>query len=440
MTAANNIELLTAKEALERYVAYLIECSWCIDTSGTSMRGFQATSNREQALDAFALGFRAWALDNSVRVKPSEYAKFRKTLKQDIIERLPHVLGSSFRPTSERFFISRGAVMANTCIPFSPPVPADMPSDGPTMPAIHHEAFERLFPDATQRKYVIQFLAHLVQRPWERPQFGLIITGVPGCGKSTLALIMRKVLNNQYIWHEGNYSPLFKPFSEVFPNSLFVCPDDAIQGPNTYERLKHATTSDYQEVEIKGQQKTVLREVYARIVIINNHPFKLPSDDRRFFVTDPCEHRKDKEDSAEFFQTYYAWLDQPTIPALLHHWLMNVDLTGFLVGSTTQTAAHARMVDDSMSTIERLVCTYVEDKPIFHEAQLLDYLKARGVQFPKPDDVARTLTTCAGYQRKRRPVPGCERWLHLWTPPGKRTRSLTGAEEEAIRRACGADF
>src|SRR4051812_21728010 len=109
MTAQTPIEELTGKEALKRYVAHLMEESWCIDTSGTSMRGFQATSNREQTADAFAAGFRKWAIQHRVRVNPAEYKSFRKTLKDDVIERLHHVLGTSMRPTSERFFKSRGA-------------------------------------------------------------------------------------------------------------------------------------------------------------------------------------------------------------------------------------------------------------------------------------------------------------------------------------------
>jgi hypothetical protein len=436
-TTKTPTEEISAAEALKRYVAHLISESWCIDTSGSSMRGFQATSNREQTADAFALGFRAWAIQNGVRVVASEYRKFRKTLKEDVIERLPHVLGSSFRPTPERFFKSRGALMANTYIPPAHPKLADY-----TMPEIHWEMLARLFPDEQQRKYVVQYFAHMVKQSHVRPQFGLHITGVPGCGKSTLIDVMRLALGGQYVWHEGNYTPMFKQFSEVLPNNLLVCSDDAVAPPMLYERLKHATTSAYQEVEIKTQQKTVLREVYARIVVINNHALKLPPDDRRFYVPEPCRHKVDKDESDEFFRRYREFLDEPGTPALLHHWLMSVDLTGFLVGSTIQTEAHARMVDDSMSTMERVITAYVEGGPIFHEAQLLDHLKAQGVAFPKPDDVAQTLKTLVGYQHKRRPVRGCTNgaMVWLWSPPAKRSRSLTEQEEEAIRQSCGATF
>jgi hypothetical protein len=437
MTASANIEELSATEALKRYVAHLIAESWCIDMSAYPLKGLQATSDRNCAVEKFAYGFRKWAIANSVRVRLSEYRAFRKTLQADVIERLPHVLGSSFRPTAERFITSRGALLANTYIPHEPAAPAVI-REPPDVTAY----LDRLFPNKADRDHVVRFMAHIVQFPERRPQHGLIITGDPGTGKSSLIEILRLALGNRYVWQENSYAPVFKPFSEVLPNSLVICADDATASRDTYERLKHAITSDYQEVELKGVQKTVLRDVYARMIILSNdtRPVKLGAGDRRFYVTQRCVHPVSPEESAEFFAVFRQYLDKGTTPSELYHWLKTVPLDGFLVGSTPQTAAHAQMVEEGISTLERLVRDYVEDQPIFHEAQLLAHLKVSGISFPKPDEVARKLSG-AGYHRRRREVSGCAsgKQVQLWTPAGcRRARKLTDKEEEAIRAVLNA--
>lgn len=49
--------------------------------------------------------------------------------------------------------------------------------------ALWHEFMERLFPVENERVYIESFIAHIFQKPSERPTFGLMLTSEHGTGK-----------------------------------------------------------------------------------------------------------------------------------------------------------------------------------------------------------------------------------------------------------------
>jgi hypothetical protein len=287
-------------EAVGLYAKHLAAESWCVDVSGIRPAALHADSNRAACAEYFKIEFADWCDANGLSIASFDSNVVSRSLVDKVMARLPRIFGSSFRPTSEKFFKSRGALLANTYKPVDAPAPADL-----TTPAILQGYLERVLPQKEDRNRVLQFLAHIIQMPQVRPQFGLIMTGEGGTGKSFLVRLVEAALGNRYCWRENSYKPVFKQFSEVLPNNLLVTFDDASASAHTYEDLKHAITSEYQEVEVKGQQKTVSREVYARIIVLSNleKPLRLV-DDRRFYVTEPCVHKVSREESIVLFKKF----------------------------------------------------------------------------------------------------------------------------------------
>ena len=97
------------------------------------------------------------------------------------------------------------------------------------------------------------------------------------------------------------------------------------------------------------------------------------------------------------------------------------------------------MSDASISSLEKYTASYVEDSPIFHEKQIMEYLNREGLSRVRPDDLKLKLLAL-NYIHRRQAVAGVEGMVWLWKPDVKRSRALTDGETAAILLARSADF
>lgn len=435
-------QVLPADEVLKRYAAHLKSQSWCLNSSAPMTMAFHAKSGRSSNLDYFRNTFSVWSRASGIRVRQDEYRGFLDGLRFRLPSHLPNILGSTFRPSPEPFVDFHGAMFANTFVPFTPSKPYDCSAP------LADELLSRLFPDAEERKTVLQWLAHIIQRPMERPQWGLLITGDGGTCKSSLMRLVRAALGGRHFYSKNDYTEAHQRFSQILPDNLIVVFDDAVASASTYERLKETMTREFQQVEIKGQQQPVNREVYARVAIISNHarPIRL-SEDRRFYAPARCVHPVGVEDSQEFGAKLNEWLECSETPAILYHWFTSVDLSDFRSGACKRTDTLILMEGASTPALERYITAFLQERaegsqlPIFHEQGLSEYLTATGLPKSHPDEIARKLTE-QGYEHslRRNPfVQGKKVWL--WQPAGmKRARDLTGAEKDALQRYADPSF
>ena len=227
----------------------------------------------------------------------------------------------------------------------------------------------------------------------------------------------------------------------MLPDNLLVSFDDAPGRPDTYQKLKQAITCTSTQVELKGVQKPVHREVYARILVCSNspRPLRIEEGDRRLYCAEPSKHLESPEETAKFFVAFNEWLETPEAPAILYHFFMDVDLADFTPGSTVKTETHAKMVGLSTSVLENLLFDYVTDKPIFHNATLLKFLEGHGINHADADLLKMKLADL-GYVHKRRPVEGCQKQPWVWQPNCARSRALTKEEAESIALADAQAF
>lgn len=421
---------ITASEAARQYSKYLESKSYCIDESAWPLKALHINSNTDSSIDSFRYDFPAFAKSKGIRVEGS-YSNFLQSLTDRLAYLLPRVKATSFRPEPKKIFINQyGLKCANTYAPFHPVVPEVF-----VMPAILEDYLSRVFMNDQDRKYVTQWLADIVQNPTRRVQWAVVLTGEQGSGKSSIFRLLSAALGGRHIWDHNQYAPAFEKFSEVLPDNLLVSFDDAPAARDTYQKLKQNITRATMPVQLKGIQKQVSRDVYARILICSNspRPLVIEQGDRRLYVAEPSQHKESEEETAEFFVGFNELLEQPDTPAIIYHWLKSIDLSDFVHGSTIKTETHEKMVGLSSSVLETLLAEYVAELPIFHDKNLQEYLTDNGCKNANADLIKMKMASL-NYEQKRRTIAGCgDKQQNLWSPICKRARALTRQEAELIK-------
>lgn len=450
------------KQIRRDFIAHLSR-KYVIDESGNYPRAISA-SGRRQNLSSLTFEFSPWARENyDRRIVDDEFKPFMTGLESAIRGGLARVCGISFKPVNERSFVdSKGDVLLNTYLPYAP----ERPDNYAEAKAFLDEYAARLFhQNGEDKKHVLQFFADIVQNPTRRPQWGIMMRGRTGTGKSSLISLVKVAFGGRYVWSENDYAPAFKQFAEVLPNNMVVCFDDATASKSTYEELKLAITRDTANVEIKGEQTIVEREVYGRVLVLSNshRPFIMSADDRRFYVTEYLDHLHNLEESEAYFEKFTSFWKNPDNAAAIHWWFRDMDLTGFTAHSCVKTEARKQVIAMSTSSADTAIAEFLGGKEIsftdehgaakteipllkevFHEGQLVQFLKDRQID-NMPGDMLRRKLSESGYELKRRTVPGCNngKQIPLWQKivSGKqRNRSLTDEEIAAISDVYNCTF
>jgi hypothetical protein len=450
------------KKIRREFIAHLSQ-KYVIDESGNYPRAISA-SGRRQNLSSLTFEFAPWAKGNAERrIAEEEFEAFMVGLERAIRGGLARVCGISFKPVQERSFVdSKGDMLLNTYLPYMPERPANYAE----AKAILDDYPARLFHQSDEdRRNVLQFCADIVQNPTRRPQWGIVMRGFPGTGKSSLISLLKVAFEGRYVWSENDYAPVFKQFAEVLPNNMVVCFDDATASRSTYEDLKLAVTRDTANVEIKGEQTIVEREVHARVFVLSNshRPFVMSADDRRFYVTEYLDHLHDPAESNDYFEKFTSFWKNPENAAAIYWWFRDMDLTDFTAHSCVKTEARKQLVAMSTSSADTAISeflggkevTYIDAqgvsqtetppvKTVFHESQVLNFLQTRRIPEMPSEMLRRKLTEC-GYSEVRRVVAGCNsgKQIDLWQkiiPGQRRAPSLTPDQIDDIAVAYNGSF
>jgi hypothetical protein len=159
---------------------------------------------------------------------------------------------------------------------------------GEPTPFLQHLAY-LLDDDQTAIDHVLNFIAHLVQRPQERVGHALLITSdAKGIGKSTLGTIVRRLVgerNSRVVQTKD----LKSSFDGWLLGKLVVQVDEVYEAGNwdLANKLKPLITEPTVSANIKyGPQVEV--ENFARFLMFSNNtsPLNIEEGDRRYFVFD----------------------------------------------------------------------------------------------------------------------------------------------------------
>jgi hypothetical protein len=177
--------------------------------------------------------------------------------------------------------------------------------------------------------YLLTWLAHLLQRPWEKPGVALVIKGGKGTGKSTMfEAVLKPILGSLYckIAHRENLSGRFN--IHQLQKLLLVIEESFFYGDHQAEAIiKSLITEQLMLVEPKGVD-AYEAETFMRLAFVSNEDHVVPAsmDERRFFALEVSDA---KAQDHEYFAALHQEIENGGLEAFMAHlmdWDIDMDL------------------------------------------------------------------------------------------------------------------
>ncbi|MCW1381510.1 bifunctional DNA primase/polymerase [Novosphingobium sp. KCTC 2891] len=198
--------------------------------------------------------------------------------------------------------------------------------------------------------YVFGWMAHLIQRPAEKPGVALVLRGAKGAGKDTLAEYLAAVIGRRHVPTVSHENHITGNFNKRLEAALLLHVQEGTwAGDHKAEGvLKYLVTSDFVEIERKGIDSFQLPS-FLRLFISSNADWTVPAsaDERRWAVFNVSDVRCG---DAEYFGRLRAEM-KGSGPAALLAWLQAYDLSGFNVRKAPDTAG---LLDQKLASLRNV--------------------------------------------------------------------------------------
>ena len=285
---------------------------------------------------------------------------------------------------------------------------------------------KHILPDDTERHYLFQWLAALVQNPDRKPQWQVVLTGRPGLGKDALFYPLTKWL--------GPFHGELLPTSDLrwgdhFFQKLLVHVQEFAQvgnreAANILKPLAAATASELLPLNLKGGKIVYQRNLF-RVVVTSNYesPVNLDEGDRRWLYLDALDIQPLPP---EFYREYFCWLEQGGIEALIGY-LAGVDIRDFPWGYLPlRTLAHEEASQPETQVTRMLVKLTKEgrrpfDSHVLSIFQIKSALIDAGIGINVKQTFLGNELRAAGFERMEAVVleDGKEKKRRLWVRKDK---------------------
>jgi hypothetical protein len=191
--------------------------------------------------------------------------------------------------------------------------------------------------DQRSADYLIGWLAHMIQKPEEKPGVAVVIRGQKGVGKDTLGVYVGGLFPHHHITI-SNQEQLLGKFNAHQEKCLLLHVEEGYWAGNKSAEgaLKHLITSETVMIEPKGLNAFKVNSV-LRLLMTSNEDWVVPAtaDERRYFVLDASSARRGDH---AYFEALRDEMNQGGRQGLLH-FLQTYDLSDFDVRHVPKTAA-----------------------------------------------------------------------------------------------------
>jgi hypothetical protein len=238
----------------------------------------------------------------------------------------------------------------------SPLVPAVKVTDDDVELWLDH--IQWLFPNNDERRYLLNWMAFVMQHPGVKIRWAPLVIGPQGIGKDLMLKPLAIALGTHNV-AEIMPADLMERFNDYLMNQLVIVQEmTKIDKNEVYERVKaliSGTSNGTVRVERKYQDAFQIPNTAAFLFFTNHEDaINLAPDDRRYLVLRVAPAASDKRESS-YYQAIDRFYREGGVEKIAR-WLLQRDITGFDVnGSPLWTEAKTEMVRHALNPASRWV-------------------------------------------------------------------------------------
>ena len=214
-------------------------------------------------------------------------------------------------------------------------------------------------------EWLLDWMANIVQRPEQKTQVPVVISGKQGVGKGIIFDFFREfVLGFAVTTQVQNASQdLFSRFANKHVNKVLLQMDEG-DGLSKYaDHLKNLTTASHVNYEIKGLSPMIAKN-YLNIIITTNHerPVLVETSDRRFVLFKASDIHLGKP---LYYSTLGGHLKRPQVARAFYQFLMARDLAKYVDHFQTSrpvTDYYLQARKNSISNLHKFISALINSK------------------------------------------------------------------------------
>lgn len=346
-----------------------------------------------------------------------DFISYCHDIKEDVPENftlpqlaayLPIILGKRFVPNGGQIIRQEGTRdnYLNTFQTFKkrhPPLPLDNS---------FHAFFKVFIKNDDERQILFQYIAHMIQKPEERPSWHIMMPSDAGTGKGFLNNnILTPLILNTFLVRK--FADLMGKFAPMLETGVLVWLDDCkTKSYDTQTELKSILSEERQLTEPKfGAAKMV--NCYSRMILASNEaiPLFIDEQERRWAVFSRltfCNNLSAIEGKQHRIEHYIRplskWLKCDGAMEAVYKFFSEYSLEGFDCKSVPYTDAFKALVENSKRVEQIILEEWIASFPDgckwfkFEEAQRL--FENSRTTCPQPQLLKHLLDNC-GYRHHR---------------------------------------
>lgn len=220
---------------------------------------------------------------------------------------------------------------------------------------------KKLYPQEREHQHFFDFCAHMVQKPHQKVNHGLVLAGAQGIGKDTALLPVRAGVGE---WNAAEIGPdaITQQYNGFLKSVLLVINevrphDDDHKASSFYNMLKPllAAPPEMLPMTLKYANTIYIKNL-CHVVLTTNDPLTMyiPAEDRRLFVM--TSWLDDPKTNAVFPQNYFedlhSYLESGGTEAVIN-WLMSRNILQFNAAAPAEMTSGKKAIIDSATQIRR---------------------------------------------------------------------------------------
>ena len=178
-------------------------------------------------------------------------------------------------------------------------------------------------------KYLLNWLAHIIQKPHKKTQVVVGITGAQGIGKDTVYEMGKRILGSQYCFKTSKLeTDIFGAFNYMLKGKFLGCLAEvkALDTGKYMNLFKDIIDNPSITIQKKRFDTLEIPSFINFFITSNDINFiKLEIGDRRFNVINSKAVRNEKE----YYDNLYKLLDDDTVIYTLYQYFMSRDISSF---------------------------------------------------------------------------------------------------------------